>query len=261
VESINGTDVPIPGTKGWTYEEAMYYGNLCMQILTAEFTYILSLTAPWRLGNVLHLWAKEFGLKRRCNAEGFDLYGRPTNGIWFWIPTRKRKLIVALLFGNLFFQYATQLCRILWPTYADSQTVLGAIFINFTFVSSIICGISSGSLQGNCEGQVRKEHPDKFPPTPLEHALKAWKETKEEEIRQGKPKRSSIRDVAMHRLSRLSCSDHSAGSGRPSFSQPFGQTTPLTSLDPDKEAAQRTLLSGSADGKAQPVVRTYATHL
>jgi len=226
---VNGTELYVDGAEGWTVETSTDIGNVCIQILTAQFTYILSLTAPWRLGNLFHLWAKELGMKRRCNAEGFDLYGRPTTGIWFWIPTRKRKVIVGLLVANLFFQYATQATRVVFPSYADSQSILGAIFINFTFVTSIICGIASGNMQTACEGQVRKENPDKFPPTPMEHALKAWKEAKEkekEETSMGlKPKRNSILGAATDavagaatRVSRLSMGgQRNSNAPRPSF--------------------------------------------
>ncbi len=245
---VNGTQVPVPNTEGWTYDEAMDWGNACMQILTAQFSYILFLTLPWRLGNFFHLWAKELGLKRRCNAEGFDLYGRPTNGIWFWIPTKKRKTIVALLVGNAFFQYATQTCRLLWPSYADSQTLLGALFINVTFVSSILCGIASGSYQGKCEEGVRKEHPDRFPPTPMEAFIKKFKEVREEEQRMGRPKRNSIGGVVVDavaaRMSRLSCSGPPPS--RPSIASFVdGKPTFTTSFTPSRSAA-----SGLDSGKS-----------
>ena len=93
----------------------------------------------------------------------------------FHIPPQKRKPIVFLLCGNAFCQYATQLCRFYWSSFDDSQTVVGAIFINVTFVGGILCGIVSGSLQGNAEGGVRKAHPGEFPPTPMEIAIEAWK--------------------------------------------------------------------------------------
>ena len=52
-------------------------GNVAIQILTGQFSYILALTLPWRLGNAIHLMR----CHRPCDA-GLDLYGRPTNGIW-----------------------------------------------------------------------------------------------------------------------------------------------------------------------------------
>lgn len=93
----------------------------------------------------------------------------------FHIPPKPRLRVVWLLVGNVFFQYFTQACRFAWISYPDSQTLLGAIFINTTFVGGIVCGIVSGVLQGKAEGAVREENPGKFPPTPLEIALLAWR--------------------------------------------------------------------------------------
>jgi hypothetical protein len=98
----------------------------------------------------------------------------------FHIPPPKRRWVVALLCGNAFFQYATQLCRFAWPSYNDSQTMPGVLWINLTFVCSILCGISSGIMQGAAEGEVRKAEPGRFPPTPIEFALEAWKKEREE---------------------------------------------------------------------------------
>jgi len=140
------------------------------QVLTLLFTYILSLTAPWRIGNAVHLWGT-----RRQSAAGLDLYGRPAQGIWWHIPPTQRKRIVALLMANLIFQYLTQLCRIGWSSYTASQTIAGAVLINLTFVTSLLAGIGSGAYQGACENAVRKASPGVFPPTPLAFALEAGK--------------------------------------------------------------------------------------
>ena len=104
----------------------------------------------------------------------------------FHIPPLKRLKVVALLIGNAFFQYATQAARFVWPSYADSQKMPGVLWINLTFVLSILCGISSGILQGCCEGGVRKAHPGRFPPTPFEAALAAYRDARaqQEEERQ-----------------------------------------------------------------------------
>ena len=55
----------------------------------------------------------------------------------------------------------------------------GVLLINLTFVSGILCGISSGIMQGKAEDAVRKEKPGEFPPTPVEIALAAWKAERE----------------------------------------------------------------------------------
>jgi hypothetical protein len=155
--------------------EADELGNVCIQILTALFTYIISLTLPWRLANVAHLWFS----RRSCDA-GNDLYGRPTNSIWFHIPRDTRRCVVGLLIANAFFQYATQTCRFVWNSYAASQTPVGAAMINSTFALSILCGMSSGIWQGCAEGKIRKASPDRYPPTPMEFAVRAWKKERVE---------------------------------------------------------------------------------
>lgn len=99
--------------------EADHLANICIQILTALFTYISFFTLPWRVANAVHL----LGRRRSCEA-GLDFYGRPTKGIWFHLPPRKRCCIVALLCGNFLMQYATQLCRFAWSSYRSSQVMV-----------------------------------------------------------------------------------------------------------------------------------------
>ena len=71
-----------------------------------------------------------------------------------------------------------------------------------TFVGGILCGIVSGSMQGNAEGGVRKAHPGEFPPTPMEIAIEAWKAERDrirEEMRgraEEPQKRASIAKAA-----------------------------------------------------------------
>ena len=75
------------------------------------------------------------------------------------VTPRTRRKIVALLVGNAAFQYATQATRVVWYSYAASQAMPGILWINLTFVGSILCGIGSGILQGNAESGVRKAAP------------------------------------------------------------------------------------------------------
>ena len=145
-------------------------GNICIHILTALFTYISFFTLPWRVANAIHLIDR-----RRSSKAGVDFYGRPTKGIWFHIPPRKRAWIVALLCGNFLCQYATQICRFVWSDYPSSQVMPGALWINLTFVGSIVCGAVSGGMQGSAEGGVRKAKPGEFPPTPMEIFIESFK--------------------------------------------------------------------------------------
>ena len=155
--------------------EANYYANISIQILTAQFSYILALTLPWRLANAHHLWCSH-----RASSAGLDFYGRPTSGIWFHIKPRQRKVVVLLLNLNAAMQYATQATRFVWSSYDASQTMPGVLWINLTFVLSILCGIGSGIAQGKFEEGVRKNNPGRFPPTPLEFARAVWKREREQ---------------------------------------------------------------------------------
>jgi hypothetical protein len=154
--------------------QADILGNACMQVLTALFTYVASLTLPWRVANAVHLLSS-----RRASGLGVDLYGRETSAIWFHIPPAPRRVIVGMLVGNALFQYANQLTRIGWPTYAASQTTAGLVMINLTFVASLLCGVGAGVLQQLAEARVRTANPGVFPPTPLQFAIEAWKQERE----------------------------------------------------------------------------------
>ena len=171
------------GWNTWSEDHKNDMSNLAFQGLTGLFSYIFIFTLPWRVGNLVHLLSSH-----RSSAAGLDLYGRPTNGIWFHIPEKQRLRVVWMLVGNAGFQYATQITRIVWPTYDESQTLAGAISINITFGLSALLGIGSGIYQGVCEGGVRKANPGVFPPTPLEFAIAAWREAREEE-------RAYVKDV------------------------------------------------------------------
>ena len=52
----------------------------------------------------------------------------------------------------------------------------GVLWINVTFVGSILCGMFSGILQGAAEGGVRKARPGEFPPSPADVFFATWKE-------------------------------------------------------------------------------------
>ena len=166
---------------GWhgyeSQSDADDLGNIAIQILTALFTYISFFTLPWRVANAIHLMG--IGSRKRSCEAGVDFYGRPTKGIWFHIPPRKRRWIVALLCGNFLCQYATQGCRFGWSSYPASQSLPGVVWINLTFVGSILCGMFSGILQGAAEGGVRKAKPGEFPPTPVDIAIQTWKEERQ----------------------------------------------------------------------------------
>ena len=138
------------------------WANLCIQVLTALFSYVHIVAFPWRLSIAWHM------VDRRSSAPGRDFYGRKTEAIWFHIPTHPRNhcgsnpahqpptvqgllkgpllapyvqrpahqsrspacallckglMIIALLFIGTIFHFATQTCRFVYYSYELSNTL------------------------------------------------------------------------------------------------------------------------------------------
>ena len=74
-----------------------------MHVFTGLFSYLNLLTMPWRFSIAIHHWSG-----KRSSKPGHDFYGRPTDALWFYCPSRARTTICALLLASLFFHYATQ---------------------------------------------------------------------------------------------------------------------------------------------------------
>ena len=109
---VNWQAMCVPDASGKCEPRNWWY-NLSIQVLNALFTYGVALTMAWRLANAHHLCCS-----RRSCAPGRDLYGRPTDAIWFSVPVGHRRAIVALLLGNTFGQFANQATRIVYSDFA-----------------------------------------------------------------------------------------------------------------------------------------------
>ena len=128
-----------------------FFMNVGIQVLNALFTWSALFTMPWRLSNATHLTYNTgkgscntcvgrlccaAGKPRSC-AAGLDFYGKPTESIWFNIPTFHRRAIAALLLVSTFAQFMSQTARIVFNTYDLSNSYPGSAWCNATFATSM----------------------------------------------------------------------------------------------------------------------------
>jgi hypothetical protein len=175
--------------------------NISVQVLNLLFTYMATVSMPWRCTNAIHVYGA--GCPVRSNADGKNLYGMAVADIWFHVPLQKRRGIILVLLANCLTQYANQATRIVYHSYSLQNQSPGNIWTNGTyivcamcnvplrseeidesrslrttspsrvllavfFVTSMICAAIGGGWQGYEESQLRKAHPDQFPPGPLD---------------------------------------------------------------------------------------------
>ena len=57
------------------------------------------------------------------------------------------------------------ICHVIYWSYLAIQTWPGALITNIWLGIQIACQIAASVLQGREEAKLRKQHPDKFPPT------------------------------------------------------------------------------------------------
>lgn len=108
--------------------------NISIQILNILFTYMATISMPWRCTNAIHLFG--VGCPVRSNAKGKNLYGLDVNEIWFHIPTVRKKGIILFLLLNCLTQYANQVTRIIYFSYSLQNKSPGNIWTNGTYISS-----------------------------------------------------------------------------------------------------------------------------
>ena len=98
------------------------------------------------------------------------------------MSSKSRTTITNLLLMGLVTHYSTQICRMIWHSYALSNDTLGALPTNVTFVLSIACPVAAGCVQSIQEKKLREK--DKaagtalYPPSLSEFAsefLRRWR--------------------------------------------------------------------------------------
>jgi endogenous inhibitor of DNA gyrase (YacG/DUF329 family) len=151
--------------------------NASIQVLNVLFTYMVTVSFPWRIANYLHTMG--WSHPRRDNTLGCNLYGiqqlspenAPNNDIWFAIPLARRHGILILLLLNVVTQYANQVTRGIYYNFEKQNVFPGNIWTNVFFAASFIAaGIGAGWLLHEMS-RVRKQYPkDFFPPGPIEAA-------------------------------------------------------------------------------------------
>ena len=136
---------------------------MCSKAFTALFSYINFLPIPWRLAILHHAWCSS-----RPMGVGLDFYGRPTQDIWFHLPRGHRGAITVLLLGNCGAQFVNRGARCVYPTYESSHRMPGFFwttgFLLFAFLLQGVAAAYTAVLQGG----LRKAHPGRFAPSPLE---------------------------------------------------------------------------------------------
>ena len=148
--------------------------NVSIQILTGLFTYMVTVSMPWRCANTFHV----FGLHwpKRKNDVGYDIYGVPSHDVWYHIPLFHRKCILFFLLMNCITQYLNQGSRIVYNTFDRQNVSPGNIWTNVFFGASMICAFVGGVWMGIVSERIRKQDPDRFGPGPIQVAQRVYRE-------------------------------------------------------------------------------------
>lgn len=139
--------------RNWIY-------NMSIQALNGCFTYMSGVAMTWRCTNFLHSTGS--ACPRRSNEVGHDLYGLPTTDIWFWVPRRRRCVVLFFLILNALTQFANQATRIVYWNYELQDVSPGNIWTNVFFIASFLFAAIGGILLVYYQSLVRKEHPSEF---------------------------------------------------------------------------------------------------
>jgi hypothetical protein len=158
-------------------EPRNWWYNWSIQALNVCFTYMATVSLPWRATNALHTFG--WGCPHRRNDVGHDLYGLPTHDIWFHVPLFRRGGILVTLILNCLTQYANQATRIKYYTYELQDASPGTIWTNVFFAASFGFAGMGGAWMLYEFGRVRKAHPPgTFAPGPLDMARNKYAEYK-----------------------------------------------------------------------------------
>lgn len=144
-------------------EQAHFWQNVAIQILTVCMAYAAAVSLPYRAANAHHLCCSH-----RSSTVGLDFYGRPTQDIWFHLPRGHRGAITVLLLGNCGAQFVNRGARCVYPSYESSHRMPGFFwttgFLLFAFLLQGVAAAYTAVLQSG----LRKAHPGRFAPSPLE---------------------------------------------------------------------------------------------
>jgi len=143
--------------------------NWSIQVLCGLFTYTSIISMPWRVANYLH--SSGFSCPHRSNEDGLDLYGRPTDDIWFHLPKKDRVVISLVLMFNCIFQYVNQVTRFIYPDYDSTERMPGKLMTLLFFLLSMVFAAVGAYLIYRAEEKVRAANPGKFPPSVVEILL------------------------------------------------------------------------------------------
>jgi len=143
-----------------------WWYNWSIQVLNVLFTYMAVVSMPWRCINAIHLSGG--ACPRRSFEIGHDLYGRPTELIWFHIPRLHKALITAQLLGNCIAQFINQGTRIYYPDFDSQNKAPGSIWTNVFFGLSFFLAFTGVCCILHQEGKLRKEFPGRFGPGPVD---------------------------------------------------------------------------------------------
>jgi len=168
----------IPERDGVPYRlQGTDFANIAIQIVRGCLTYQgLVIVGPWRFTNFWHLKCS-----RRSCEKGLDLYGRPTESVWFHVSPEKRLLVIRLLLGNIFFQVLLQAFAIVFFSYELDQSTPGTLSGVVCVILSIGCAVAAAVIQSKEEHAVHLAEPDKFPPNPVLHAIEKFRKRRAQE--------------------------------------------------------------------------------
>ena len=109
-----------------------------------------------------------------------DFYGRPTEAMFFHIPTKHRAGIIGFLNGAVLLQFFQQIFRGIYTDYETSEGgPPGTPLIMTSFVGSIVCAIIGGIYQFRMLLHLHDTEPERFPPNAaiyaIQHFRARWK--------------------------------------------------------------------------------------
>mmetsp|Transcript_4900 Transcript_4900/g.7431 ORF Transcript_4900/g.7431 Transcript_4900/m.7431 type:complete len:274 (-) Transcript_4900:157-978(-) len=143
-----------------------WWYNFAVQMLNVLFTWMSAVSMTWRCTNLIHLSGG--ACPKRSYEDGHDLYGHPTEEIWFHIPRKQRISIMIQLLLNCLTQFANQATRIVYHDFDSQNESPGNIWTNVFFVSSMLFSATGGYCIVREENKLRTAQPDRFPPGPID---------------------------------------------------------------------------------------------